>query len=134
MQALQALADDLLALDQGAVGVAAGVRRLAGVLRHLADGRLQLTQCVTNQGRVAGLALGAAVQAATELGQGAAGAGNLFGMAANAGDQLYQVAAQVVERILDIAQLTGARVDGDGLGEVAMGPLRQRRDQVPEDP
>ncbi len=72
------------------------------------------------------------MQAAAQFGQGAAGAGDLFGMAANAGDQLDQVAAQVIERVFDIAQLAGARVDADRRAEVAAGPLRQRRHQTPE--
>ena len=129
VQTIQALADDLLTLAQGAVGIAAGGGGLAGVAGDLLNGGLQLAEGVADLPGVAGLALGAGVQAAAEVGQGAAGAGDLLGMLADGADQLDQVGAQAVQRGLDVAQFAGAGVQLDVLGEVALGPGRQRRHQ-----
>ncbi len=95
-------------MHQSAVGIAAGIGGLTGVLGDLADGRFQLAQCIADQRGIPGLAFGAAVQTAAEVGQSAAGAGDLFGMAANAGDQFHQITTQMIERVFDVAQLAGA--------------------------
>jgi hypothetical protein len=58
------VADHLLALFQSAVGVTASVGGLAGITCNLLDGGLQFAEGIADLRGVAGLAFGAAVQAA----------------------------------------------------------------------
>ena len=133
MQALEALFDHPLALLHGAAGGAAGIGGLAGVGGHAGDGVFELAKGVANLCRVGQLALGAAVQALAQLGQGAAAASHLASMLVDGADQLDQVCTQSVQRILDVAHLAGACLQPDIGGEVAPCPGRQGRSQARED-
>ncbi|MNV80750.1 hypothetical protein D3C71_1743730 [compost metagenome] len=121
-QARQALADYRLALFHRTPGIAAGLGGCAGVTCHLLNGRFQLAQGIADLPGIAGLALGAAVQRSAHAGQGVAAAGHLLGVVADGADQLHQVLTQAVERLLDVVQFAVGLAQGDGLGEVALGP------------
>ncbi|MNQ75491.1 hypothetical protein D3C85_902910 [compost metagenome] len=114
----------------GSAGVAAGVGGLAGIAGDLHDGGLQFSQGIANLCRVTGLALGTTVQTTAQVGQGAAAAGHLFGVAADSPDQVDQIVAQAVQRHFNVVHLAigGAKVNR--LAEVAVGPMRKRRRQV----
>ena len=97
MQPGQALADHPLPLGHRQPGAAAGIGGLAGIARHLRDGRFQFTQGVADLRGICGLAFSATVQASAQLGQGLAAAGHLFGIQAQGAHQVHQVAAQAVK-------------------------------------
>ncbi len=134
VEAGQAQADDLLPVFHRRAGAAAGVRGLTGIAGHLLDGRLQLAQGVANLCRITGLALGTGMQAAAQLRQGAAAAGDLFGVLADGPHQIHQVGAQAVQRGFDIVQFAIGLAQLDIPAEVAFGPGRQGRGEVGQDP
>ncbi len=105
MQAGQALADDLLAVLHRTRRCAAGLGGFAGAIGHLLDGRLQLAERVANLRGVAGLALGAVMQAAAHLVQAAAAFGDARRLLAQRADQFQQVGTQLVQRGLDVVDL-----------------------------
>ncbi len=72
------------------------------------------------------------MQVAAHFVQIATAGGDLFGLLAQGADQLQQVAAQTVERGLDIDDFANLRVDPRVPAEVAFGPCRQGRYQLPE--
>ncbi|MFG9863874.1 hypothetical protein ACG3PX_14550 [Pseudomonas aeruginosa] len=133
-QAAQALADHPLAMLHCLACAATGVGGLAGVSGDLLDRRFHVAEGVADLPGIAGLALDPGVQAAADLGQGLAAAGDLFGAAVDRADQLGEEAAQAVQRIFQVAQVLGAGTQGYGAREVAVGPGRERRHQLPEDP
>ncbi len=109
---------------------ATGPGGLAGIPGDLLDGGFQFAQGITDLRGVAGLALGAVVQAAAQFGQGAAAACHFFGIATDGADQIHQVGAQAVKGGLDIVQFTVGLAQGNRLAEVAFGPGRQGWCQV----
>ncbi|MNV09755.1 hypothetical protein D3C71_1002590 [compost metagenome] len=104
MQAGQAQADDFLPLFHCQPRMTTGVGGLAGIAGDLLDGRFQLTEGITDQRCVTGLMFGAAVQFIAQLGQGAAAAGDLFGVQANGPHQSHQIGAQAIERRFNVMQ------------------------------
>ncbi|MOA20583.1 hypothetical protein D3C78_1410370 [compost metagenome] len=71
------------------------------------------------------------MQAAAEFGEGAAAVGDLFGTLMDGADQAVEEVAQMVQRILDLQQVAGARIQRNRLAEVAPRPVRQQRHQPP---
>ena len=122
----QAQADHPLTLFYGATGIAAGLCGLAGVPGHLLNGGFQFAQRVANQRGITGLAFCAAMQAGAEFGQGMAAALNLLGVQADSADQVHEVGPQAIQRFFDVAQFAVGRAQLDVLGEIPVGPGRQR--------